>query len=126
MRRIEGTLHAAGYLDRPLWLAAAALAARGSLPAAVPAGYAGLTAAEVLCALTRAGELRRAPRVLAAVAAMLPADLAVSVAGSCLAVLGEEPTWDSPARSGGSQPAVGPSAAVRRQSAALGADEPLT
>jgi hypothetical protein len=82
MAIIELWFHAAGYLDRPLIIVGAGLAVLGWLPPLIPLGYAGLLAAEALCALGQAGQMRNAGRFLAAAGVMVTADLAASMSGS--------------------------------------------
>ena len=95
---IEGWLHAAGYIDRVLVLAAALLVLRGRLSPRMPAVYLSLTAAEAVVALARADKLQSAPRFLAAAVAMFPVDAAAATAGSALQLLRRERTWHSPRR----------------------------
>ncbi len=82
MATVELWFHAAGYLDRPLLVAGAGLAMLGCLPPLIPLGYAGLLAAEALCALARAGQMRDAGRFLTAAGVMVCVDLAASMSGS--------------------------------------------
>jgi cellulose synthase/poly-beta-1,6-N-acetylglucosamine synthase-like glycosyltransferase len=90
--RAEGWLHAAGYVDRPLLLAAAGLAVGGALPWVIPVGYLVLTGAEAMCALHLAGELERMPRFAFAAAAMIGVDLATALS----AHVARAPSWTSP------------------------------
>jgi cellulose synthase/poly-beta-1,6-N-acetylglucosamine synthase-like glycosyltransferase len=90
--RIEGWLHAAGYVDRPLLVAAAGLALVGALPWAIPLGYLVVIGAEAVCALHLAGELHRMPRFAIAGVAMIGVDLAIAVS----AHLTRTPSWHSP------------------------------
>jgi hypothetical protein len=82
MATVELWFHAAGYLDRPLLVAGAGLSVLGCLPPLIPLGYGGLLAAEALCALGRAGQMRDAGRFLTAAGVMISADLAASMSGS--------------------------------------------
>jgi GT2 family glycosyltransferase len=97
-RQVEAWLHAAGYLDRGMLLLAAVIAAFGGMPTWVPAGYAGLTAGEAICALALAGDVRRAPRFAAASLPMAVVDVGTSLAGLALALVRAETKWHSPVR----------------------------
>lgn len=96
--RLEAWLHAAGYADRMLVLGAGFLVVAGGLSGWVPAAYLGVTGAQALLALTRAGRLGSAPRFLAALAVMFGADVATAVTGSALQILRYRRTWHSPRR----------------------------
>lgn len=95
-RRIEAWLLATGYADRILLAAATAMAAKGSLRAWVPAGYAVLIAGEALAALTRAGLGGAAAKYLVTAAGMFPVDLAASVTGLAAQLGRRKRTWHSP------------------------------
>jgi cellulose synthase/poly-beta-1,6-N-acetylglucosamine synthase-like glycosyltransferase len=99
-RRIELWLHAAGYTDRLLVLAATSFAAVGRLTPWLPAGYVGLVAAEAVCALGRAGRLRSSPSFIAAAATMFAADVAASTSGTLLQLARRERSWRATARNG--------------------------
>lgn len=98
MATAELWFHAAGYLDRPLLIVGAGLAVLGCLPPLIPLGYAGLLAAEALCALAQAGQMRNAGRFLAAAGVMVTADLAASMSGSIQQVARRRRRWQRSTR----------------------------
>jgi hypothetical protein len=81
-RRLELGLAAVGYGDRLAFAGAVALTASRRMSPAVPASYACLRAIETVVALVKAGETRRLPAYLGAVALVLPLDVAASLAGA--------------------------------------------
>jgi cellulose synthase/poly-beta-1,6-N-acetylglucosamine synthase-like glycosyltransferase len=97
-QRGESRLHAAGYLDRALLMAAAALAIAGRGPYWVPAGYSALLLGEALTTLRIAVGLAKAPRYLAAAVAMFPVDIAASLTGSVKQLMRRERHWGGQAR----------------------------
>lgn len=95
LRRVEAWSAATGYLDRVVFLIAAALVGIGALPWWVLAAYLALPALEVAVAVGKAGELRHAPTYLASTALVFAVDAAASVVGLLAHVRGRQLRWES-------------------------------
>jgi len=97
-RRIELALQRAGYLDRIVLGVALVLAATGRMRPSLPAGYAGVVAAEIALAVAKAGAGRRLPRFLLATAVVFPLDAIGALVAAVNHVTHRPLNWRSPRR----------------------------
>jgi glycosyltransferase involved in cell wall biosynthesis len=97
-RGAETWLLAAGYADRVVLVAAAALAGTGRLPRWLPGGYLALRTLEAGIALKKAGAGREAPAHLLAAAALFPVDAAASALALVPMLRRRSGAWLSPSR----------------------------
>ena len=98
-RRLELAFAGIGYGDRLAFGAAVGLAGTRRMSPAVPASYACLRALEALVAVVKAGEARKLPAYLAAVAVVLPLDIASAVAGAVALRSASRSAWKRSFRS---------------------------
>jgi cellulose synthase/poly-beta-1,6-N-acetylglucosamine synthase-like glycosyltransferase len=94
----ETWLLAAGYADRVVLVAAAALARTGRLPRWLPVGYLALRGLEAAVALEKAGARRETPAHLLAAAALFPVDAAASAIALVRNLRRRSGAWRSPSR----------------------------
>ena len=95
-RRIEQALQHAGYLDRVALAGALVLVGARRMPPRVPGAYAGVTAAEVVLAVVKAGAGRRLHRFLLATAVVFPFDALGALVATASHVARRPLDWRSP------------------------------
>jgi len=97
-QRIEVWMMSAGYADRLALLAAALLAAIGTLPLWMPVAYLGLRGIEVCGALAKGGVRRQFPLFLIATVVFFGIDILATVSATAQCVRRRPAMWRSPTR----------------------------
>ena len=104
-QRVEVWMMAAGYADRLALIAAALLAAVGTLPLWLPLAYLGLRGVEVCAALAKGGVRRHAPLFLVSTIVFFAVDILATVSSTGQFLRHRPAAWRSPTRAAELPPA---------------------